>query len=193
MEIILRKEAKRLGLTYYYTGKPCKHGHIDKRQTSNGGCIICIGEYVKRHPEKRKETVKKWDRNNRDKKREKLKRWRRNNKEKAALLSKIWKQKNPDKIQANIRKRRAIRLGCKDRHFIADIKLLEINQNMCCYWCGSKLMKYHIDHIIPLSISKDDSPANICLSCKECNQSKGAKLPQEWSGADHKNGTLRLL
>lgn len=26
---------------YYFTGKPCKHGHISKRQTVNGACYEC--------------------------------------------------------------------------------------------------------------------------------------------------------
>jgi len=33
MEIISRKEAKALGLTRYFTGKPCKHGYIAERDT----------------------------------------------------------------------------------------------------------------------------------------------------------------
>ncbi len=31
MEIITKNHAKKQELTYYFTGKPCKWGHIDKR------------------------------------------------------------------------------------------------------------------------------------------------------------------
>jgi hypothetical protein len=41
MKIISRAEAKALGLTHYYTGKPCRNGHIEKRQTQNGTCKEC--------------------------------------------------------------------------------------------------------------------------------------------------------
>jgi hypothetical protein len=41
MNIITRKEAKEQNLVYYFTGKPCLHGHIDKRQTINGCCAEC--------------------------------------------------------------------------------------------------------------------------------------------------------
>ena len=34
--------AKAEGLTHYFTGKPCKHGHISKRFTSNRECQGCI-------------------------------------------------------------------------------------------------------------------------------------------------------
>lgn len=36
-----RKEAKKLGLSYYYTGLPCKHGHVAKRHAASGTCIAC--------------------------------------------------------------------------------------------------------------------------------------------------------
>lgn len=33
-------EAVKQGSSYYFTGEPCKHGHIDKRKV-NGGCYTC--------------------------------------------------------------------------------------------------------------------------------------------------------
>lgn len=42
MELISRKEAKEKGLTRYFTGAPCKHGHISERSVSNHGCTECI-------------------------------------------------------------------------------------------------------------------------------------------------------
>ena len=41
MKVVLRSEAKQLGLTRYFTGKPCKHNHVSERLTSDGGCIAC--------------------------------------------------------------------------------------------------------------------------------------------------------
>jgi len=38
-DIITRKEALAKGLKRYFTGKPCKHGHISERTAS--GCIEC--------------------------------------------------------------------------------------------------------------------------------------------------------
>ncbi|MGZ8924547.1 MAG: hypothetical protein ACXW2E_01560 [Nitrososphaeraceae archaeon] len=40
-EIISRSKAKIKGLLYYYTGKPCKHGHLSKRLVSNCICMEC--------------------------------------------------------------------------------------------------------------------------------------------------------
>lgn len=41
MQEISRQEAKRLGLSHYFTGVACKHGHISKRRTSNSTCFEC--------------------------------------------------------------------------------------------------------------------------------------------------------
>lgn len=39
--MVTRKEAREKGQDWYFTGKPCKHGHIDKRYTSNATCFTC--------------------------------------------------------------------------------------------------------------------------------------------------------
>ena len=36
-----RAEAKAAGAKYYFTGDPCKHGHIAPRKTK-GACVECL-------------------------------------------------------------------------------------------------------------------------------------------------------
>jgi len=43
MEIITREEAKGRGLKKYYTGKPCKRGHVGERYVT-GACVTCKKE-----------------------------------------------------------------------------------------------------------------------------------------------------
>ena len=44
------KEAHSLGSRFYFTGKPCKYGHIAPRYTKAGGCVQCQRVVnVKRH------------------------------------------------------------------------------------------------------------------------------------------------
>lgn len=45
MDIITLKEAKEKGLIYYYTGKPCKHGHDSLRLVKGGACRQCKNEF----------------------------------------------------------------------------------------------------------------------------------------------------
>ena len=40
-DIITRAEARQHGLLRYFTGKPCKAGHIAERLTVNGSCVEC--------------------------------------------------------------------------------------------------------------------------------------------------------
>ena len=41
MLIITREEAQEQGLTKYFTGKPCKHGHLAERYVNQNACIEC--------------------------------------------------------------------------------------------------------------------------------------------------------
>lgn len=42
MEFLARKDAVAAGSRKYFTGKPCKHGHIAERYTDSGTCSVCI-------------------------------------------------------------------------------------------------------------------------------------------------------
>lgn len=49
--IITRNYAKANSLTRYFTGKPCRRGHVCERFTSNGACVRCVMKYsVNAHP-----------------------------------------------------------------------------------------------------------------------------------------------
>lgn len=52
-------------------------------------------------------------------------------------------------------------------------------QNLRCAKCNCHLLepeiKYHCDHILPLSLGGDTTPANLQILCPTCNLSKGAK------------------
>lgn len=45
MEVITRKRALAQGLRKYFTGKPCKRGHLAERLTSNSHCLECSAQY----------------------------------------------------------------------------------------------------------------------------------------------------
>lgn len=55
-ELITRREAKLLGHKSYFTGKPCKKGHISKRRLCSGSCCECT-----------RLTTKAWRENSKDK------------------------------------------------------------------------------------------------------------------------------
>jgi hypothetical protein len=41
-KIITRADAKAQGLPRYFTGRPCKHGHVVERKTHDRKCVKCI-------------------------------------------------------------------------------------------------------------------------------------------------------
>lgn len=47
--IISRTDAKAQGLTRYYTGKPCKYGHVVQRHVTSGTCCECQHLYLQKH------------------------------------------------------------------------------------------------------------------------------------------------
>ena len=49
LHIISRADAKRVGLKYYFTGKPCKHGHFSERKTVNGDCYECFASKMSQY------------------------------------------------------------------------------------------------------------------------------------------------
>lgn len=55
MNVISCKDARAQGLKRYFTGRPCKHGHIDERHVT-GGCVECSKldqkKYYHQNPEK---------------------------------------------------------------------------------------------------------------------------------------------
>lgn len=58
MEIMKRMAAAKLGKLLYYTGKPCKHGHIAARYTSSGSCTQCLSNATQAQRDEIREALK---------------------------------------------------------------------------------------------------------------------------------------
>lgn len=48
MEVTTRNEAHSQGKKFYFTGHPCKNGHLAARYVSTGGCTDCLLRYKPR-------------------------------------------------------------------------------------------------------------------------------------------------
>jgi hypothetical protein len=59
-KIITRAEAKALGLKRFFTGKPCKRGHVAERQVGNASCVECAQEYHAANREKHIERFREY-------------------------------------------------------------------------------------------------------------------------------------
>ena len=62
--IISRDEARALGLKRFFTGKPCKHGHVAERHVASRKCRECHRERTRRYraadPERARERERRW-------------------------------------------------------------------------------------------------------------------------------------
>lgn len=61
MVVISREEAIERGLKTYFTGEPCKYGHVAERRVDNSGCLECRRERSKEYREQNKEYVKEYN------------------------------------------------------------------------------------------------------------------------------------
>ena len=96
--VISRAEAKALGLKHYFTGKPCKRGHVAERYVSGNGCVECDRaralEWRAANLEKARERDRavacKYRAANPGKDRERKRKWRAANPEKAREHQRRW-------------------------------------------------------------------------------------------------------
>lgn len=58
MKRITQREALDLGLTRFYTGMKCIHGHDSERYTLSGECVQCNNERARRQAKLRSEKMK---------------------------------------------------------------------------------------------------------------------------------------
>lgn len=114
-EIIERQAALASGAISYFTGKPCKNGHVAPRQTSNGECHECARlraqKIRKERPDAVREAYMKYKAANRDKTRAQFKEWyaknwaaySEKNRERLNRNYQNWRDQNPEKRRAIIK------------------------------------------------------------------------------------------
>ena len=62
MQIINRADALAQGLKRYFTGEPCKRGHVALRYAHSGICVLCANAYAVRNNAKTRSTREGLDR-----------------------------------------------------------------------------------------------------------------------------------
>jgi hypothetical protein len=184
-----RKEAQETGNKYYFTGQPCKHGHVAPRKTK-GACVECLKVEWAGAKEKRAEYFKQYNQSDAGKEAKQSYYARNKNAVKARADArtpeekKRWKQKhkvsNPDyyKTLTSLRKRRHRNATPK---WLTAKQKTEIRQLYQIAITMSKTTgeRYVVDHIIPL-ISDEvcglHVPWNLRVITQEENLRKSNKL-----------------
>lgn len=187
--VISRAEAKKQGLPRYFTGKPCKHGHVSERATHNGLCLECKREQSRESyasaSEKKIASVDRWRRDNLEKKRSTNARWRADNRD--------WQRTydaQPHRKKARAEWERANGWSVNQRAAARRLRLREASVELTqhqrqqinqVYRLRDQLtmqtgVEFHVDHYIPVSKGGKHVPENLWVIPAEQNRRKCAKL-----------------
>lgn len=163
MKIVSRKEAKVAGLKRYFTGKPCRNGHVAERYVCHSVCVLCssarCAAHYRKNPDKIRAQSAAWQRDNPDKAREhknswaranpdKTGAWKRANPDKERARKAAWQRANPDNMRVRVARRRSKKLlrtpAWADHDKIAKVYLL------AAFAIELTGVPHHVDHEIPL-------------------------------------------
>lgn len=128
--IVNRADAKASGLTQYFTGMPCKNGHIDQRWTCSARCKTCQRASSDSHYAKNKDKYMEYAKErgrrnwheNKDVLKERNKSWRENNKEYNRHRMSIYRKENPEYFMDYDRKYRRTPIGKMVNHIRNSMK-----------------------------------------------------------------------
>jgi hypothetical protein len=184
-----RAEAKASGATHYFTGEPCKHGHIALRKTK-GVCVECVKLETEKYREKRADYFTEYNKSDRGQE-AKRKYYEANKeqviaraaarptKEKSAYKAR-YKEANPELYRALVSfRRRRFRdatppwLNSEQKKAI---RALYLHAQSMTEATGER---YVVDHIIPLQsdiVCGLHVPWNLRVMTQEENLKKSNKL-----------------
>jgi len=107
MKLITARQAFDKGLTRYFTGKPCKNGHVVERMISNGSCVDCLNEKSverrKRNKQDIYEATKVWRLKNPGARTEEARKYREKHPDKVKANADAYRARNPDKVRQSAR------------------------------------------------------------------------------------------
>lgn len=158
-----QKEAIQNGQKQYFTSKPCKHGHIAARYTSNKACTDCL---------------KKW--NNSEAYKQYKTELHHKNAQAYIEKTRVWRIQNPHKHNSNNARRRANQVSATPAWANKEdiTRFYEIAKWMSNLYGKS----FQVDHIIPLqgkTVCGLHIETNLQILEAFANSSKSNKLIEE--------------
>jgi len=184
-----REEAKKIGAKYYFTGQPCKHGHVALRKTK-GSCIECLKIEWEKAKETRAEYFAKYNKSEAGQKAKKeyyeknkslvIAKAQARTDEDKKRYKKNHKINNPDmyKEMTSLRRRRFRQATPK--WLTAEDKMeIRLKYRLAIELSRSTGIRHAVDHIIPLhgeTVCGLHVPWNLDVITQEENLKKYNKL-----------------
>jgi 5-methylcytosine-specific restriction endonuclease McrA len=184
-----RAEAKATGAKFYFTGEPCKHGHIAPRKTK-GACVECLKDEWQRGNETRSEYFAQYNR--KEEVKDRKNQWYQDNRDQVIEAAatrpqhvkreyqKAWKERNVVWVRADTKARRRKHreasppwLSPKQKSDIRSLYQIAITMTKTT---GEQ---YVVDHIVPLrgeAVCGLHVPWNLRVITQEKNLKKSNKL-----------------
>jgi hypothetical protein len=182
-----RAAAKEAGHTVYFTGRPCKYGHIAIRGTASGTCLECAKRLQKNTAIKRfaKDPLvyKKRYKQNANILVAKAAEYRAKNPEKVKASAAIWRQNNKHKKAALEMRRQASKIQATPKWLsVDDLKWIDSYYEEASNFKKMFGVDIAVDHIVPLrgkEVCGLHVPWNLCIRTQSDNSKKGNKITDD--------------
>jgi len=147
-ESLSLQEARALGRKTYFTGLPCRAGHVAERRVNNSSCCECIKAWSLRYASAHREQVRTTTRAWREANPNKVQAYAEKNRARDVQSTREWEKRNPGKVNAKtaLRKER-IRQATPGWADFAEIQKV---YQRAAEISRSTGIPHHVDHIVPI-------------------------------------------
>lgn len=165
--------------------KFCKRCDCESERYADGRCIKCTlarnAAWAKQNQDTKNRISRGWNERNRHQKREINAVYRAAKNEEIRQKRKAQRQTDPSIERIKAATRKALKLGNGGSLSKNIVQLLLDKQNGLCACCQQPLNgKFHLDHIMPLSLGGRNDDANVQLLLPKCNLQKFVSPPEKF-------------
>lgn len=181
VKTISRKDAMLQGFSRYFTGKPCRHGHIAERLVVNGTCYECtklrVAKWQQDNPDRVKKNHDAWNKRNPGLANKRRKEWYENNLERHNQQMKRYFQENPH-LRAKLSSVQRAAKNHRTPLWLTDDDFWMMDEiyRLAGLRTAVTGIAWHVDHVIPLRgklVSGLHVPSNLQVVEWKKNLKKG--------------------